>query len=112
MFNAIFKAFITLIEYVLIGILAGFFGLPFLPFISKKRRNIPFRVWYLIDVTICTIVHNTSMRTISGWTGQHRNHLKRFEYLASLIDWLFEVIAKEKNHCALAYRYERAKGYV
>ena len=112
LFKTIALVLITLLKYVVVGFIVGGFAIPLLFFVNKKKRNIPFRVWYLIDVIVCTIVHNTSMRTISGLAGEHEQSKQHFKYLAKFIDWLFNLIANEVDHCQIAYRYERMKGYV
>jgi len=100
----------TLGAYLFFGLLIGLPFIPLLFFINGK--NYPFKIWYAIDVFICTIAHGTHKRTISGWTGQHMNTHKRFHYQAKLIDWLLRKCGDKRNHCFRAYHSELLQGLV
>jgi len=110
MIFSILKSLRTLLSYLVLGTFFGGLCLPLLPFIFEN--NMPFRIWYLIDVLICTVAHNTYMRTISGWTGQHMSSKKRYCYQAKVIDWLAQLVGDTSNHCFRQYRWEIKKGYV
>lgn len=98
----------TLFSYLILGVVFGGICAPLLPFISKQ--NLPFRIWYLIDVLICTVAHNTNMRTVSGWTGQHMQNKKRYQHQAAVIDFIARLVGDKPNHCARAYKWEQTQG--
>lgn len=110
MLIALLKAIRTLLAYFVIGLFFGGLATPLLFFIEK--RNMPFRIWYLIDVLVCTVAHDTDGRTISGWTGQHMLSKKRYYYQAKVIDWGAELFGDKPNHSMRMYRLERFKGLV
>lgn len=97
----ILRALRTLFGYFVLGLLVGVFFAPMLPFM--KKGNMPFRVWYLIDVLVCTVAHNTDGRTLSGWTGQHMSSNRRYKYQAVVIDGLARLFGDDPNHCWRAY---------
>lgn len=110
------KTFRQLLGYVLITYLllktplVGVFFIVQLPLVFKF--DYCRFCWLMLDMTICTIIHGTYMRTISGWTGQHMDKYKRYQYQAAVIDWLLEKMGDSKNHCKRAYEYELSKKYV
>ncbi|MDO6489288.1 hypothetical protein Q4503_16455 [Colwellia sp. 6_MG-2023] len=108
MFITLLKAMRTLLAYLIIGLFFGAIAAPLLPFI--KNNNMPFRIWYLLDVLVCTIAHNTNMRTISGFTGQYITKHKRFYYSAKVIDWLAELFGDKPEHCKRMYQWEIEQG--
>jgi len=103
---AVIHSFFLLLAYLIIGILVSVLFFPSIPFISKHKRA--FKCWYLLDILICTIIHNTTMQSISGHTGQRINKQK-YKYTAAVIDFLAIMVGDSKNHCVRAYRYERLK---
>lgn len=64
------------------------------------------RQWLALDIIVCTIIHGTFRRTISGYTGQ-RMHLKRYKLQASVIDTLAKLFGDDKDHCLRAYGWEK-----
>ena len=106
----ILKSLRTLFSYLILGVVFGGSCSPLLPFMNKN--NLPFRIWYLIDLLTCTVAHDTSMRTISGWTGQHMATKKRYYYQAKVIDWLAELFGDKPEHCLRAFVWERKQGFV
>lgn len=100
----------TFLSYLFIGGVFGGVCSPLLPFM--KDNNLPFRLWLLIDLLVCTVAHNTDMRTVSGWTGQHMKTKKRYAYQAKVIDWLAELVGDGPNHCERAYQWEISMGRV
>jgi len=88
----------------------GWYFLYLLPKIKtdKTARNL----WVAIDKIGCRICHGTYLRTISGWSGQWQNTIKRYKYQAALIDWLVYKISGEKNHCFNEYMKELKKGLI
>jgi len=104
------KVLRTLSAYLIIG---AFIGLPFavlLPFI--RRSSYAFRVWYAIDVFICTVAHGTENRTISGWTGEHINNSTRYRIQAQVIDFILRQTGDAPNHCKRAYEWELREGKI
>jgi len=99
-----------LLSYLLFATLllspAGLFLCLLFPFI--KTNNYAFQTWLLLDRLTCTVCHNTKRRTISGWTGQWQNSIKRYYYQAKVINFLIG----DKQHCYKAYLWEKSKGYV
>jgi len=110
MLSTTLKTIRTLLSYLVIGLVFGGICSPLLFFM--KGDNLPFRIWFIIDLLICTIAHNTDMRTVSGWTGQHMHNKKRYYYQAKVIDWLAEVAGDGPNHCYRAFQWEVKKGRV
>lgn len=106
----IFKTIRTLFSYLFLGVTLGGVCSPLLFFM--KGNNMPFRIWFLLDLLICTVAHNTNMRTVSGWTGQHMQQKKRYYYQAKVIDGLAKLFGDSPNHCARAFRWEIKKGRV
>jgi hypothetical protein len=72
------------------------------------KVNYAFNIWLALDVVVCSIVHGTRHRTISGWAGQRMDTSKRYYYIAKVIDLLFRVIGDDKGHCKRAYEWERS----
>ncbi len=104
------KALRTLFCYVILGLFLALPAAPLLPFIGVSEWV--FNGWLAIDITICTWAHNTKNRSISGWAGQHKNNHKRYFYIACVIDFIFKLLTKEKNHCYNAYLGELKEGFV
>lgn len=99
-----------LIAYTLLNTPLGVFFLALFPLIG--RYEYCFNIWHTIDVLICSILHGTHKRTISGWTGQHAQKYKRYYYQAKVIDFLAELAGDGLNHCHRAYLHELKKGLV
>jgi hypothetical protein len=106
----LFKVTRTFLTYLFLGGIFGGICSPLLPFI--KENNLPFRIWLLLDLLICTIAHNTDMRTVSGWTGQHMKTKPRYQRQAKVIDLLAELVGNGPNHCFRAYQWEIKMGRV
>lgn len=105
----------TLIAYVLLALvfLVNPIGWVFLLFGLGCFFRIPYclTVWYNIDVALCGFCHNTKLRTISGWTGQHL-HQPRYKVQAKVIDFLAELCGDQPNHCTRVYHQEKARGLI
>lgn len=70
------------------------------------RVSYAFSIWLGLDVVVCSIVHGTRYRTISGWAGQRMETSKRYYYIAKVIDFLFIALGDGKDHCKKAYQWE------
>lgn len=105
----------TLLAYVLLGLslilspLGWFFLLTGVG--CFLRNKYCFKVWYQVDVLLCTMAHGTKLRTISGWSGQHA-YLKRYLYQRRVIDFLAKLCGDGPNHCQRAFEWEREQGWV
>lgn len=110
MIKVVLSTLRTLVAYLILGLIFGGSCAPLLFFMDGK--NIPFRVWYLIDVMICTVAHDTDMRSISGWTGQHMANKKRYALQAKVIDYLAVLVGDKPNHCYRMFVWEQRKGFV
>jgi len=106
----LFKVLRTLFAYLVIGLLIATWFIPLLFFINKSAYS--FRVWFAIDVLICTVAHGTYRRTISGWTGQYMSLKPRYAYQAKVIDTILKLCGDGDDHCLRAYRWERMQGLI
>lgn len=104
------KVFRTLFAYVVIGLLVGIWFFPLLPWVKKNKYA--FRIWFSIDVMICSVAHGTYRRTISGWSGQFMSKKQNYRTQAKIIDYLIVLCGGEKNHCISAYQWELKQGLV
>ena len=100
----------TLFCYVILGVLLALPALPLLPFIGKSGWAL--NGWLSIDITICSWAHGTRYRSISGWVGQFMHTKRRYGVVAKVIDFIFEKITGEVNHCFNTYLNELKKGFV
>ena len=112
---ALLKSVRQLLGYLIIGYLLlntpiGVFFLAQFPLIG--RFEYCFRTWLAIDVLLCTILHGTKRRTISGWTGQHMDKYKRYYYQALVIDGLAKLVGDGEHHCKRAFLSEKQQGLV
>lgn len=102
------KVLRTLFAYLIIGL---FVGAPFSVFLPYIRSNkYAFRVWYAIDVFICTVAHGTNERTISGWTGEHMKTKTRYRIQGRVINFILRLTGDSPQHCERAYAWEIKKG--
>lgn len=91
-------------------------GLAFTPVILSTATLITtyrwaYLLWLWFDRIVCTIVHFTWKRTISGLTGERALTMARYRYQAIVIDWLAELVGDKPNHCYRAYLWEKRKGF-
>jgi hypothetical protein len=105
-----FRACWQLLCYVVLGLPVLLLLSPSAPFI--RRFYVVWLVWIWFDRMVCTIAHGTWKRTISGWTGQHLQHKKRYDYQANCIDLLALLFGDDKQHCQRAFQWEQEKGLV
>jgi len=89
-------------EYITIG---GIYLLAML--LVSKWVDYGFNIWYGLDVVVCSIVHGTRYRTISGICGQKMDKQKRYYYQAKIIDFIFKIIGDGPNHCKRAWEWEK-----
>jgi hypothetical protein len=104
----ILKVLRTLFAYLFLGVMVGTAFLPLLPFI--RRSEYAFRVWYTIDVLICSVSHGTTERTISGWTGEHMQASTRYLVQGRVINFILRLTGDSPLHCERAYEWEVRKG--
>ena len=114
-FTGIIQTLAMLITYLIIGLMLcsspiGWYLIYLLTQTGKDKKA--YYAWLLIDRLICTIVHSTYKRTISGISGQYANTKKRYKYQSKVIDFLAYKLAGELNHCAHAYAWEKQNGWV
>lgn len=69
--------------------------------------NYAFNIWFGLDIVVCSIVHGTRYRTISGWVGQRMDNDKRYYYKAKVIDLLFKLLGDGPDHCKRSYLWEK-----
>lgn len=104
------KALRTLFAYLVIGLIVGVWFTPLLPWV--KKNNYAFRIWFSIDVMVCTVAHGTYRRTISGWSGQFMSTKPRYRKQAKVIDLLLRLCGDTADHCLRAYQWELKQGLV
>ncbi len=104
------KVIRTLFAYVVLGLLVGVWFVPLLPWV--KKNEYAFRIWFSIDVMICTVAHGTYRRTISGWSGQFMALKPNYNVQARIIDCLIALLSGEQEHCKRAYEWELEQGLV
>ena len=65
-----------------------------------------------LDIMICSFVHGTFRRTISGYTGQHAKSKRRYRIAEIVIDWLAIKFGDEPRHCCRAHINELKMGLI
>ena len=106
----IFRAVWQLLCYTVIGLPGIIILSPSAPFINKNETV--FNLWIGFDRLVCTIVHFTNRRTVSGWTGQWMYIKPRYKYQAMVIDKLAMLFGDDLDHCFNAYVWEIENGWV
>lgn len=104
------RAVWQLLTYVIVGLPVLIILLPSAPWVAKNLKVKIVWIWF--DRLVCTVIHFTWMRTISGWTGQHMNNKPRYKYQAKVIDWGAELVGDLPLHSERAFSWEKSKGYV
>lgn len=102
------KVLRTLFAYLFLGVMVGAPFLLLLPYV--RRSEYVFRVWYTIDVLICTVAHGTTERTISGWTGEHMKTSTRYLVQGRVINFILRLTGDAPLHCERAYEWEIRQG--
>lgn len=106
---SIVRAIWQLATYVFIGLPILIFLLPSAPWLVKNQ--IVHFIWLWFDRLVCTIVHFTWKRTISGWCGQNSSKKPHYKHQANVIDWLAELVGDKPLHCHRAHLWEQSKGF-
>ena len=97
-----------LLMYAFVGIPLTCLLLPSLFWINK-RKGVMF-AWIHLDRVLCSLVHNTEYRTISGYTGEHIGVNLRWRLQCTVIDKLAKWCGDGDNHCYRTFLCESERG--